>query len=536
MKKTLYGLPGKLTGFFLFPILFAFGGLEILYSILCKYCVRLSEIVDWYGADSDIAAYWKGTLQSADARAVVGIVLLLAALLALVLLCCSAGRRYDCAEIQLSFFDRIPFEILLAIAVFLLLFATECVYIPVMELMSDLLETGLGQLDLLIGSFFALFTCVLELLIYTVAARLKAEAFWKNTLLFHIWQLLLRALRGFGRLLRALGRLVCEIPLVWKSTLLCICVWLVVLLLYLDEQRTEIFLLYGLLGVLCTFGSVAFFVQIRRLQKGIEQLASGQNNVVIPTERMLPVCRESAEQLNHIQAGVNAAVEQRLRSERFRTELITNVSHDLKTPLTSIINYVDLLKGLQLDNETAQNYIEVLDRQAKRLGKLTTDLLEASKASSGSMEVRLAPTDIAELVRQSLGEYSEKFELSELTTVVQLPESSVICMADGRLLWRSLDNLFSNVCKYAMAGTRVYVALEGSCLTVRNISRDPITLSPDELEERFVRGDSSRSTEGSGLGLSIVSSLLKLMGGRLEITVDGDLFKASVFLKSAEEK
>ena len=225
-------------------------------------------------------------------------------------------------------------------------------------------------------------------------------------------------------------------------------------------------------------------------------------------------------------------MEERLKSERFRTELITNVSHDIKTPLTSIINYVDLLQKEQPESETQREYLEVLARQAAKLKKLTEDLIEASKASTGALPVSREKLELGVLLDQTAGEYAEKLNSAELTPVVTKPVEPVYVLADGRQLWRVFDNLMNNVVKYALPGTRVYISLahgDGKAsVTFRNISREALNISVEELTERFVRGDSSRSTEGSGLGLSIAMSLTKLQNGEMTLSVDGDLFKVTL--------
>lgn len=221
-----------------------------------------------------------------------------------------------------------------------------------------------------------------------------------------------------------------------------------------------------------------------------------------------------------------------MKSERFRTELITNVSHDIKTPLTSIINYVDLLQKEDIDNEKVREYLDVLDRQSSRLKKLIQDLLEASKASTGSINVELEELDAAVMLSQVAGEYKEKFEKNNLDLIIKNDVTPVMIQADGRHLWRVFDNLMNNINKYAQPGTRVYIDIipkdSGAIITFKNVSATPLNISSDELKERFVRGDSSRNTEGSGLGLSIAESLMKLMNGTLELTVDGDLFKVTL--------
>lgn len=238
---------------------------------------------------------------------------------------------------------------------------------------------------------------------------------------------------------------------------------------------------------------------------------------------------------------VAESTEERMKSERFKTELITNVSHDIKTPLTSIINYVDLLEKEDLHNETAQEYLEVLERQSSRLKKLIEDLIEASKASTGNLPVHLERLEAGIFMTQTVGEFEEKTKAAGLDLVIEKPETPVYIMADSRHFWRVIDNLMNNICKYAQSGTRVYINLEVKeaqvSITFRNTSKYPLNISSDELMERFVRGDASRNTEGSGLGLSIANSLMDLMGGTFRLYVDGDLFKVVLgFAETAEKE
>ncbi|MCL2671148.1 MAG: HAMP domain-containing histidine kinase [Clostridiales bacterium] len=274
-------------------------------------------------------------------------------------------------------------------------------------------------------------------------------------------------------------------------------------------------------------------LSLRKLEKGGKLLAAGDMQTQIPTARMPVVFRAHAENLNCIRGGMQKEIEERMRSERFKTELITNVSHDIKTPLTSIVNYVDLLGKLDLDNNDAKAYIEVLNRQTSRLKKLTEDLIEASKASTGNVPVVLAQVDACAQLQQAIGEYEEKLQRAGLQIKSQIPEAPLPIQCDPALLHRVFDNLLSNIAQYAMPGTRVYIALEdrgnGAAFTFRNISREALPPAAERaLLERFVRGDSARNTTGSGLGLSIAQSLLDLMGGSLSLAVDGDLFKVTV--------
>ena len=233
---------------------------------------------------------------------------------------------------------------------------------------------------------------------------------------------------------------------------------------------------------------------------------------------------------------MSLAVDERMKSERFKTELITNVSHDIKTPLTSIINYVDLLEKTDIQDEKAKEYLEVLERQSARLKKLIEDLIEASKASTGNLPVNNEDLEANVFVTQILGEFEEKLANAGLELIINKPEKEIPVRADGRHLWRVVDNLMNNICKYAQPGSRVYINLEETedkvLLTFRNMSKYPLNITSEELMERFVRGDSSRNTEGNGLGLSIAKSLMELMNGKLLLYVDGDLFKVVLeFLK-----
>lgn len=276
-----------------------------------------------------------------------------------------------------------------------------------------------------------------------------------------------------------------------------------------------------------------------KIQKGAERIAQGDISYQIGLpEKASKEQKELADTINHIRQGLESAVEESVRSERMKTELITNVSHDIKTPLTSVINYVDLLKREHIDNERAQEYLDVLDRKSMRLKSLIEDLVEASKASSGTIELQITTLNFGELVNQTNGEFEEKFEQAGLSLVAEISEQPVRFKGDGRRVFRILENLYGNVAKYALEGTRVYVTLSEkedritgqkmAEFSIKNISRERLDISPDELMERFVRGDASRTTEGSGLGLYIANNLMERMGGKFEIRLDGDLFHVTV--------
>ena len=271
--------------------------------------------------------------------------------------------------------------------------------------------------------------------------------------------------------------------------------------------------------------------QCSKVKTAAERIAAGDVDYELNTKWMPYDIRKHYEELTSLQDGLKVAVEKQMRSEHLKTDLITNVSHDIKTPLTSIINYVDLLQKEHTPEEE-EKYLEVLSRQSNRLKKLTEDLIEASKASTGNISMELTSIDVKEILEQSLAEYKEKFDANGLEIITDIKDEDIKVRADGNLLWRILNNLYSNINKYALANTRVYIDVskeDGNALiSLKNISREQLNISADELMERFVRGDSSRHTEGSGLGLNIASSLAEIQKGSLKLSVDGDLFKTEL--------
>ena len=270
------------------------------------------------------------------------------------------------------------------------------------------------------------------------------------------------------------------------------------------------------------------------IMEAAKQISSGNLDYELDTANISVTFSAFAESIQSIQGGLKKAVDDAIRGERMKTDLITNVSHDLKTPLTSIINYVDLLKKEPMDNQKAQEYINVLDEKSTRLKALIEDLIEASKASSGNLSVDLQKVDLCELVMQAFGEYREKFENCGLDIRTNTDEKNIFVKADGKHMWRIIENLLSNVLKYSMKKSRVYISITKNdlygILTIKNISELPLEMPVEQLTERFVRGDISRTTEGSGLGLSIAQSLTNLQKGNFNVEIDGDLFKVKLEL------
>ena len=383
-----------------------------------------------------------------------------------------------------------------------------------------------------------------------LAIRLKMGKWWQNTILYRVFRFFGRFCKGF---FRGIVKLIRGIPVVWRTVLLCLAVCVAEFFgLMLFYHDTGVLLFFWAIEKVILCGTITFVaLMCKELQEGSEALADGDLNHKLDTSHMVLSFKEHGENLNRIGEGISAAVEQRMKSEHLKTELITNVSHDIKTPLTSIINYADLIgkevsgdakdTGDGAGTETAQEreqhiseYAEVLLRQSQKLKKLLDDLLEASKATTGNLEVHPEVCDVSVLLSQAVGEYGQRFADKQLETIVKQPEETVKVMADGRHLWRVFDNLLNNIYKYAQTGSRVYLNVEHDSQNVRiifrNMSAYPLEMSPEELEERFTRGDRSRHMEGNGLGLSIAKSLTELQKGDMEIVTDGDLFKVVITL------
>ena len=465
--------------------------------------------------------------------AVVVTVCALAELFFLVFLARAAGRRAGREEAVAGWQEKIPFDLYAAVVL-----GGSAMLVAAAA--SGTEGTFQGFEPIMIAAVLACCAAAYALFLafwMTLCARVKLGRWWENTVCCWLLRLCRRVLRWCWRVLcRAWGALagfVRGIPLVWRTAVGC-CV-IGVLLFALESNHAD-----GLLLMLIAVLSVAaclLSMQLRRLQKGGEALAAGDLTSQVDTSHMYFDLKRHGENLNAISRGMSIAVEQRLKSERLKTELITNVSHDIKTPLTSIVNYVDLLQR-EHTPEQEREYLAVLDRQAHKLKKLTVDLVEMSKASTGNIPCHIARRSVRELIDQTVGEYAEKLSAARLEPVVTLPDEELYCLCDGALMWRVLDNLLSNACKYACAGTRLYIAARREGETVafsfKNISRDALNIDPDELMERFVRGDSSRTTEGSGLGLNIAKSLVELQKGTFSIAIDGDLFKVGFVLPRTE--
>ena len=375
----------------------------------------------------------------------------------------------------------------------------------------------------LVGLVILAIALILVGFVFCLSAQLKIKKayWWHHSFTGWLWSKLWVWLKQLAQLLPAVwGYLLSAVGLLAVMTTGAV--------IYAETGRLWILLtVLAVCLIPVLYGTYAYALVLR----GAQRMARGELTAKIDTRFLIGSHKKSAEYLNALADVVADAARKRIRSERLKTELITNVSHDIKTPLTSIINYVDLLQTAK-DNQTAQQYLQVLGRQSQRLKKLVEDLMEMSKATTGNLPVHMTDLDPLEAVQQALGEFSDKLEAADLQPVLTLGENIPRIQADGRLMWRVLSNLLSNIVKYAMPGTRVYVdvtAVDAQVLiSLKNISREPLNVSAEELVERFVRGDAARNTEGSGLGLNIAKTLMELQKGQLQLMVDGDLFKATL--------
>lgn len=462
----------------------------------------------------------------------------------------SAGRRKGREGASLNAVDRLPLDLYAAIcwaAVFGLLLAVVAVADNMTDNTWPFLVTRNGVMfavTVAICAYTGILIALAPFLSFATRLKVGGGIWWRNTLICWVCRLCWRVIKWCWILVKRfcgwVWYMTKKIPIVPRTAIIMAAILFFNFLLMVLNMNVYgdafvwflLFILSLVIFVAACFGAW----QMKSLKAAGERMARGEIDEKIDTQHMYWEFKHHADNLNSIGDGMAAAVEQRMKSERLKTELITNVSHDIKTPLTSIVNYVDLLQKPHTPEQEAE-YLEVLDRQSKRLKKLTEDLVEASKASTGNMNVNIVRTNTREIIEQSLAEYGRRMEQGNLSVIVKIPEEPPQAMADGRLLWRVLDNLFNNVVKYALPGTRVYITSEldggDAVISVKNISRDPLNISAEELMERFVRGDASRHTEGSGLGLNIAQSLVNLMHGRFSLSVDGDLFKAEIRLPKA---
>ena len=508
-----------------------------------------------------------------------GVSLLVFALLA-VYLCCAAGRKPGTDVVRAGGLNRIPLDLY----AFLVVLGVGCIGVVFVEEADYLLELERTLALTIVG--YGGYCCALMIVgfCFAFAAQVKTPEYfwWRNSLcgrffslfilacrwcwkqwlrVWHwlpkavrwVWNLAARIFRACWKLVlwtwnlvmgilgtvwgfvarwgkacgRWIGRMYGMLPLVWQWLVAIPLLFFLLLINIGSASPAGILLRMGIVLLATVYLASAFGT----LLAGARRMCDGDMGTKVDDKMLVGCFREFADSLNGLSDAALVAAREQLKSERMRTELITNVSHDIKTPLTSIINYVDLLQYPHTP-EQEKEYLAVLSRQSARMKKLIDDLMEMSKAASGSLPVEITQVDAGEAINQALGEFADKLAAADLTPVFHQPEEPILMMADGRLAWRAMSNLLSNAVKYALPGTRLYIDLSraGSSvmISMKNISREQLNVSADELMERFVRGDTSRNTEGSGLGLNIAKSLMELQKGQLQLLVDGDLFKATL--------
>lgn len=451
-------------------------------------------------------------------------------LIGMVWLTVTAGRKPKDEEIHLNGFDRWYTEIAAGAVIGIWLAGT--------------IISGTLIANSSLGYSHAVVTVIVTCLIcgtYTMAwfligylslvRRIKAGTLWKNSLIRTVLKWIGKCSGKLSDFARAFSRNTAEkikVLLVGGAFL-----FLQFLIIGCGFTGAGVFLI-----ILLIVDAAAVIFIIRKadgldlIMDGLKKISDGELQYKIKTDTLTGKQKVMAEYINNIGSGLDAAVENSLKKERMQTELITNVSHDLKTPLTSIINYVDLMKRENPTDPKIQEYLRILDEKSQRLKVLTEDVVEASKASTGNIKLEMNDIDFVEMVQQVIGEFEEKFQEKNLTMMVHFTDEPSIIYADGQRMWRVLENVFGNVVKYAMEGTRVYAEISNRnkkvTFSLKNISAQPLNISADELTERFIRGDVARNTEGSGLGLSIAKSLTELQGGEFKLYLDGDLFKVMI--------
>ncbi len=448
-----------------------------------------------------------------------------------IMLMCTSGRRPASDRVHPGMMTFVPIDILITMSVFISLFGFHLIF--------DLFYTVEAATVAIIVWSVVCANIVLGLCM-SIACRMKQRTLFSGTFIWwtlkFIYGILKVVVLGTGKFFKAAFRLIRRIPLVWKTALaVAVNLFIDMLLIFLALDwyyYAEMYLILFMIKSIIIGAAVLYIaLSMRTLQKGGEAIAKGDLTYRVDTERMLWDFKRHGENLNSISDGMISAVEHKLQSERTKTELITNVSHDIKTPLTSIINYANLISE-EADPDKAKEYSGVLVRKSEHLKRLLDDLVEISKATTGNLEVDLTPCDAGVLINQVAGEFEERCRAADLELITSMPDTGIRIMADSRRIWRVFENLMNNACKYSLTGSRVYLTLtrEGNeaLFIFRNTSRTALNISPDELMERFVRGDTARSTEGNGLGLSIARSLTELQKGRMDIAIDGDLFKVTL--------
>lgn len=432
----------------------------------------------------------------------------------------TTGKDFKGDEVHLGFPDRIKTEILILIGILFIVGNVMAIG------MISSLEWNVSGILVMVGSMAFIGNAVFMLLYLSLVRRTRSETLWTNSIIYGLSELA----QNFYKNRKVVSRFAIF------YTLAAITVLALAAMGYYYSQPLFLVMLIIVIVMMGVF-FLKDQLQKQEIIEGVEKIKTGNLDFKIDEESLRGTNKTLGEGINMLGEGLEKAVDTSVKNERMKADLITNVSHDIKTPLTSIINYVNLLENENIEDEKVRGYIHILNEKSARLRQLTEDLVEASKISSGNIVLEMTRINLVELVYQTSGEFNEKFEERNLTVVTKMPKEAIVVMADGRRIWRVLENLYNNVAKYALEGTRVYVELdrqeEKAVFSIKNISAKPLNVSSEELTERFIRGDVSRSTDGSGLGLSIAENLTKLMGGEFKILLDGDLFKVMIIFPLA---
>lgn len=448
--------------------------------------------------------------------------------LILLYLLISVGHKKGVKGISTSDFDKIPLEIICFIA--------TCVIGIITVLLMEGINTT--EIEVILSLTFTVYftTFIICSIIFdTVVKRIKSKTFWKTTLTGKLIIMLLKPIHKFENFIQEVRGTSKYFSNTIKKFIIffCIEVFLAFIVFVLFRSDTLLFLLLEfILVAIFILRIIKAISDYDKIQTKLKEMYEGNNQTQLNEEEFIPEFHQSVSYLNDISNGLENAIQDRMKSERLKTELITNVSHDIKTPLTSIINYVDLIKQENIQNEKVNEYIGILDNKSQRLKKLIEDLVEASKVSTGNVKLNLEKINIVELINQAVGEFEDKFNLKGLDIVIDSNENEIYIIADSRYMYRIIENLFSNISKYALENSRVYIDLvkenDKVYIKMKNISKEKLNIPAEELMQRFVRGDKSRTTEGSGLGISIAQNLTEIQNGKFNLIVDGDLFKVEL--------
>lgn len=458
----------------------------------------------------------------------IGIVSLILAVCCFVMLICTAGRREGSSEVHPGFLNKVPSDLLFCLSItagaFVIGGCLEIFY-----------YYDITVIILVVVAVYLILADMFIWLCMNIAVRVKEGTIFSNTLIWKCCGFIWRYFKWMGKKLRKftgkMREVFLNVPLIWRTLIIfCGISFLEMIFIMVNWCEMDNYMVFWLIEKMLLAPAIFYgALTMRKLQQGGKALAEGDLSFQIDTESMSWDFKKHGENLNSIAAGMASAVEKRLQSERMKTELITNVSHDIKTPLTSIINYAGLIEEEPCSCEHHKEYSAVLIRKSAHLKHLLDDLVEVSKAATGNLEVMMAPCEAGVLLTQVAGEFEQRCETAGLQLVVRRADENLRIMADSRRIWRVFENLMTNACKYSLSGSRVYLTLEhqedNAVFTFRNTSAAALDVTPEELMERFTRGDSSRTTEGNGLGLSIAGSLTELQNGKMELTIDGDLFK-----------